>query len=107
MQDLEAVSATLDPEHMRQTIARLAEIFEQFGEAVRRTLEALAQAARLAVAAIVDWCRRISRLVAIQRLVPTPWHYKRARVELRRAGQPVTGQAVLTLACQLRMSTDG
>ena len=33
---------------------------------------------------------------------PTPWHYKRARVALRRAGRPVTTDAVRELARAVR-----
>ena len=34
---------------------------------------------------------------------PTPWHFKRARVNLRRAGQPVTCEAVRALARRYRI----
>lgn len=89
-------------EQLAGFIEQVNTVWRDFGDSLARTIAP-------AVAAINEFVRRLFASIphhARKRYMPpTPWHYKRARVALRRAGQPVTGDAVTALATAMRRGT--
>lgn len=83
-----------------------ADIMREFAKAVAVALDAMREIMRLVVVTAEQAVAAIRRWLATwlpifrRRLMPTPWHMKRARVQLRRNGRPVTTAAAMRLAME-------
>lgn len=80
-------------------VQRIGEIAAIWATAIGPVVESIVQFSRRLFASMPRHDRK-------RYMPPTAWHYKRARVELRRAGKPVTGKAVAELAAAIRRGGD-